>query len=437
MTAVVILPRDRPTRPVLTSLSRAAGVLTAGALLFTAPEAGAQTIGPADTARGVTVLSRPRPDYDPLGVRLPGFRLDGSLDAGLGYDDNTSAAGSNKRSSSFAEEQLQLSLNSTYTRHALGLTASQTTRKYFGDDDYSWNDYDVGMYGRYDIGRASSIGLEYSHVRSHIDVTSFEVQRGTLTQPLPFDTDTVRLNGVAALNRVNLTGALDYRTYRFDEKADPTFRGGSTSANDYSRVTGEAGAAYVILPGRSLTVLTRLTDISYDQANQRGRNSFTWEVLGGARYDLTGLAWASFGIGYRQRDYNDPNLHSISGPAFEGQLTLIPSQLLTVTLGVQRTIEESIRASNAAYIRTSAWLGGDYELRRNVILSGQLRGDRLEYRDPGETITQGVALLSARLLLNRSASVTLSYQHVRSFESATSFQEFDRNVLQLRLRLAI
>lgn len=400
-------------------------------------EAAAQTTGPADTARGVTVLTRPRPDYDPLGVRLPGFRLDGALDAGVGYDDNTTANGSNKRSSSFAEEQLQLSLSSSYTRHALGFTASQATRKYFGDDDYSWHDYNLGMYGRYDIGRASSIGLEYSHIRSHIDVTSFEVQRGTLTQPLPFDTDMVRLNGVAALNRVNLTGALDYRSFRFDEKADPAFRGGSTSANDYDKVTGEAGAAYVILPGRSLTLLTRLTDISYDQANQRGRNSFTWEVLAGAQYDLTGLASASFGVGYRQRDYDDPNIRSISGPAFEGLLTLTPSQLLTVTLGVQRTIEESIRSSNVSYIRTAAWVGGDYELRRNVILSGQLRGERLEYRDPSETVTQGVALLSARLLLNRNASLILSYQHVRSFESAAGFQEFDRNVLHLRLRIAI
>ena len=41
-----------------------------------------------EVQRGITVVNRQRPDYDPLGVRLGGFRLNGAVDAVLGWDIN-------------------------------------------------------------------------------------------------------------------------------------------------------------------------------------------------------------------------------------------------------------------------------------------------------------------------------------------------------------
>lgn len=412
-------------------------LLSAGMIQSGASPAAAQPSDPQEVARGVTVSTRPRPAYDPLGVRLPGFRLDAAIELGAGYDDNATAGSGSNTSSAFLDQQLSLSLASTRSRHAYGLVATQATRRYIGDDDYSWTDYSLGAYGRYDIGRASSVGVEYSRTRSHIDITSFEVSQGSLTRPLRYDVEMFRANGVAALNRVNLTAALESSSFSFQEQNDPGFRGGSASANDYTRLTGEIGAAYVFLPGRSVMLTTRLSEITYDRADQRGRDSFTWEVLAGARYDINALAYASFGIGYRRREFEDPGLRSISGPAFEGRLVLLPSQLLSLTIGAQRTIEESLRSTNVSYVLTSGRFQADYELRRNLILSGELRAEQLEYQEPDRTALQGVASLSMRLLLNRNASVIASYRHVRSLDTPDGFQEFDRNLFQLRLRLAI
>jgi len=414
-----------------------AALLSAGMFELGASSAAAQPSNPEELARGVTVLTRPRPAYDPLGVRLPGFRLDAAIELGGGYDDNTTAGFGSNKSSAFLEEQLSLGLTSTQTRHAFGLVATQATRQYFGEDDYNWNDYSLGAYGRYDIGRASSVGVEYRRTRSHIDITSFEVQQGALTRPLRFDVEMFRANGVAALNRVNLTAALETSSFNFQEQNDPGFRGGSAAANDYTRLTGEVGASYVFLPGRSVMLTTRLSEITYDRADQRGRDSFTWEVLAGARYDISALAYTSFGVGYRRREFEDPGLRSISGPAFEGQLVLLPSQLLSLTIGAQRTIEESLRSSNVSYVLTSGRFQADYELRRNLILSGELRAEQLEYQAPDRKALQGVAGVTMRLLLNRNASIIASYRHVRSLDAPDGFQEFDRNLFQIRLRLAI
>lgn len=414
----------------------ALALLSAATIGFAAPPARAQLGNTPDVARGITVLTRPRPAYDPLGVRLPGFRLDAAIDLGAGHDDNT-AATRNGNASFFLEEQINLGLNSTFTRHALGLSATQASRQYIGDDDHGWNDYGILAYGRYDIGRASSIRGEYSRVRSHIDVTSFEVQQGSLTEPLRFDQEAFRATAVAAFNRVTVTGALESRSFQFQEQDDPGFRGGNAASNDYTRLSGELGAAYVILPGRSVSLTTRLAEITYDRADQRGRDSRTWEILAGAQYDLTALAYASFGIGYRRREFEDPAFRPISGPAFEGRLVLLPSQLLTLTFGIQRSIEETLRSSNVSYVLTSGRVQADFEWRRNIILSAELRADRLEYRDPNQVATQGVGTLSARFLLNRNAAIVASYRHARSLDAPAGFQEFDRNVFQIRLSLAI
>ncbi|WP_426955256.1 outer membrane beta-barrel protein [Muricoccus radiodurans] len=385
----------------------------------------------------MTVTTRPRPDYDPLGVRLPGFRLDAALESGPGFDDNTTPEANRRRSAAFLGETAELRLSSTFTRHALNLFASQDTRQYAGDGDRSWIDHTVGFNGRYDIGRASSVGFEYRHLRGHLDTTDFDVQTGSLTRPLPFESDIVRLTGVGAFNRLTLDGALDYRTVRYEEKGTAVVPTGYADFSDHDVLVGEGRLTYSLLPGRSLSLLSRLTDISYRRADQRGRDSFTWEVLGGVQYDLTGLWAARIEVGYRQRDYEDPSLARLSGPAFEGQITYMPSQLVTIALTGQRTIEESIRAQSVSYTRTAAKLGVDYELRRNVILSAELTGEQREYTRPRDTVSDAILLLSGRLLLNRSATLIGSYQYVRRLEAADGFEEYDRNLVQLRLRFAL
>jgi hypothetical protein len=63
-----------------------AAALLAGGLPATA--AYGQRVSPQEVQRGVTVETRPRRDFDPLAVRLGGFRLEGFAETGLGYDSN-------------------------------------------------------------------------------------------------------------------------------------------------------------------------------------------------------------------------------------------------------------------------------------------------------------------------------------------------------------
>ncbi|WP_159993425.1 outer membrane beta-barrel protein [Roseomonas sp. 18066] len=407
------------------------------ALLLGAAEASAQSFTPEATARGVTVMTRQRPDYDPAGIRAGGFRLDAALEAGAGYDSNLVPGTGSQRSGGFAEEALSLGAQTTWSRHALGLSASQITRQYFQDSDLNWNDWSVGAGGRYDIGRASNIRLRYDHVRSHIDVDNFDLQDGNTGRvPVPIDTDIVQLAGTAAFNRLELGSSVEYRRIRYQ---DVTVNGqrDTVSTNDYNTLLGEFTADYSLLPGRSVIGLVRLQDISYERGDQSGRDSFTWEAQGGIRYDANGLVRVRLLAGYRNRDYEEPGRKALSGPAFEGEVSYAASQLTTITVTAQRSIEESIRESSVSYTRTAARLRVDHELLRNVIVSGEIRGERRKYPQDGGTVSDGIALAEARYLITRNLALVATYQHTERLEAPEGIREYGRDQVMLRLRMAL
>lgn len=392
-------------------------------------------MSPQDTQRGVTVRSRPRPDYDPAGVRLSGFRLDGAVEAGVGYDDNVQPGTGEDVEDGFFAQTVNVSANSFWTRHALGLTASQSSRQHFSNSNQNWNDFSVGIAGRYDIGRASSLRASYTHTRSHLEVDNFDVQAGGLNEPIPYDSDIFLVGGTAAFNRLALTGTAEYRTIRY-ENSDVNGVRVFNNVNDYDTILGEVQAAYSIVEGREILTLVRLQDINYQQSGQSGRDSFTWEVQAGINYDLTGLWQARLLAGYRERTYDSPTLKTLSGPAFEGQLTYLPTQLTTATLAVSRTIEESIRASNVSYTRTQGRLTVDHELLRNVIVTGELRAEHRDYPQQGN-VTDGIVLVGAQWLLNRNMSVLASYQHTERLSAPDGAREYGINQFQVRLRFAL
>ncbi len=388
-----------------------------------------------DVARGVTVQSRPRPEFDPLGVRLPGWRLDGAVETGGGYDDNLPRTAGGQ-GGGFLSEDLAVAARTDWTRHQIGLAVTQGTRRYPGHADFDWDDYTVGLDGRYDVGRASAIRLGYRHERAHLDLSDFDSQGAGLTRPAPFDIDRFMLGATAAITRLTLDADLEYQALRYEDVA--TSAGTNRlSLSDHDSLAGTLRAAYELSPGRDLLALTRLEDIRYRDASQRGRDSRTWEVQGGFRYDIDGLWQAQLTMGYRQRDYDQPGLKPLSGLALDGQLVWLPSQLVTLTLGASRTIEESIQQSSVSYTRSLLRAQLDYEMRRNVILTAELRGERRDYPTEDGDVVDGIGLVSARWLLNRNMALIGSYQHSERLSSPGGLREYGLNIVTLRLRFSL
>ena len=400
------------------------------------PEGAAQVNPTADVSRGVTVTARPRPDYDPLGVRLGGFRLDGAVSVAPGWDSNLFGRKSNVVSDGFIDEQLNLNLRSDWTTHAVGASVNADARQYFGHSRLNYEDWDIGGFGRYDFSVDTNLEAQYRHYRSHLDVYNFDVQTAGLVQPVPYDSDEVSVTGNTRFNRLGLSAVGLYRSLQFE---DATIAGvpNRLSQQSFNTLLGGLTTSYNLAPGRFVTGTVRLTDISYTDAISRGRDSFTWEALGGFQYDFDGVWQARIAVGWRQREYQAANLKTLQGPAVEGQLTWAPTQLTTVRFLISRTIEESIRRDAVSYQRTQAGLVVDHEYLRNVILTADLRADRREYDSPSQTATDARLTLQARYLLNRNMQLIGSYGHTRRLEASAGLTEYHRNLFQLRLRFAL
>lgn len=417
------------------------GLAVAAALLGALPvsEAAAQAatgITREDVERGVTVTSRQRRDYNPLGVRLGAFMLNGLIDAGPGFDDNLEGTKNNKKSDGFMDEAAALSLDSDWSRHGVGISGNMDSRQYFNNSRYNWIDWDVGGYGRYDFSNVTNVEGRYRHYRDHLDVYSIDVQTAGITQPVPYDSDEFQVNGTTQFSRIGLLGTVMHRTYRFQ---DVVINGvpNRVSQQDFDTTIGAIGTSYAFAQGRYANLIVRLQDISYLKQVSSPRDSFSWEVLGGFTYDFDGVWQGRIAFGWRERNYKDPNLKALSGPAVEGQLTWAPTLLTTVRFNVSRTIEESIRQDAVSFYRTQGGVGVDHELRRNIILSGDFRADYREYQSPNQTAFDGIFTATARYLVNRNLSVLGTYSYARRFEASNGLPEFDRNLFQVRLRVAL
>lgn len=403
----------------------------------------AQAIPRGETSRGQTVASRPRADFDPLGVRLGAFRANAAAALGIGYDDNLFGTRNDTVADGYASFGGEADIASEWSRHAVGAAGRIERRSYFEETDQDWTDYSVGVFGRYDIDAVSSVELRLNRVQEHLETSSVDVQEAGLSRPVPYAYNEAQVSGQTRFNRLGVLLIGNWRSYAFEnvDLGPAPVPGapapGDVSRFDYESLLGALGLSYELAPGRFLNLITRYQDISYDDASQRGRDSRTWEVLGGFTYDFDGVWAVRAAAGWRERDYEGANLDNLSGPAFEAEVTWQPTLLTTVSFGARRSIEESIRTNAVSYTRTQGQLRVDHEYLRNVILTGEIGADYRDYEDPDQQATDGYLVLSARWLINRNVALVGSYQHVRRLNATAGLDEYDRNLFQLRLRIAL
>ena len=103
----------------------------------------AQPVPRGTTERGQTVATRPRADFDPLGVRLGAFRATAAAELGLGYDDNIFGTRSGTVADGFGSWLAEGGLQSEWSQHAVGASARIEERRYLDEGKQDWTDYSL------------------------------------------------------------------------------------------------------------------------------------------------------------------------------------------------------------------------------------------------------------------------------------------------------
>lgn len=413
----------------------AAGILFGLLLGLGIGEASAQDSDGPRPVRGDTVMDRARPAVDPAGMRIGGFRADAAASFGFGYDDNLLGTNSPRLGDGFYQTDLNAALVSEWTTHGLGVRANLTDRRYLSESNFDWTDWNVTAFGRLDLATDAALDAAYARRRLHLAPQSVDIQQAGIVEPVPYDVDEFNLGGSYRINRMSFRMSGVYGMYRFQDVDSAS--GGSLSLNDYDALTLQFETGYELATGRILTAGFRWQDVTYGNAAASDRNSQTWAVLGGFRYDFDGVWQARVAFGYARRDYEGSRFKPISIPAFEASVGWNVTRMTTLSLTAGRTIQESIQLDRPGYVSSFGLLRADHELFQNVVVSVVAGLAGQEYRQPTQRAVDLILGASAVWLVNRNLAVTLDYRFVDRLSRSGGIEEFDENTVLLRVRVAL
>jgi hypothetical protein len=407
--------------------------LAVGVIAFGAVSLGGGASFAQEPQRGEPVADRARPDYDAIGMRLGSFIFLPKIDVSETYNDNIFSTQKDKDHDLITRVQPEIALESDWNNHALNFSAGSDVGRYQRSDSENYEDYNVSLSGQIDVRRDTNITAGISYATSHEDRGSPDDSGGI--SPTETSDLNSRLGVSNKWNRVTLDVGLAAVVKDYD---DVGLSGGTISNNDdrdRKKYTLSTRLGYEIVPAYEGFVTASYNKINYDSGlDDAGvnRDSDGYAVTAGTRIDLSGSVTGDVSIGYLRQDYDDATLENITGPTVGAALTWNVTNLTTLKGSVDRTISQTTQAGASGSLTTKIGGSVDHELRRNVLLGGNLSGSTQKYRGNGREDDLYVAGAYARYLLNRSFNVSANYDFSRKNSNAAN-SSYSQNVFLIRL----
>jgi hypothetical protein len=369
-------------------------------------------VPPFETQAGV--YGRPRPDFDPLGVRLGSFMLFPSLTAGGVYNSNVFYTQNNTQSDIAFEVAPTLVLNSDLPRHALSFLVGSRSLFYKELDSENTTEVTVQGRGRLDVQTMTNIVIDGGYSVLH-EARGAPDLPGNAAEPTEYSAGTVQGSLNHTFNRLQLSVGASLQKLDYNNTpllAPATVRDNSDRNHDMTTVFGEA--RYEFSPGYLGFVRGSYNERNYDltlptTATNFARNSQGNEVVGGVQFEVTRLLVGQAYAGYLSQDYEDTRFGMVSGGAYGGQLEWYPTELTTVRANVRHSVEETTILGASSYTISHFGIGADHELLRNVILTADAIYDDYEYNGISRNDHFWGFSVGAMYLMNRNVQLNLGY----------------------------
>ncbi len=196
---------------------------------------------------------------------------------------------------------------------------------------------------------------------------------------------------------------------------------------------------YEIKPDYEAVLRASFDDRSYvhtrdDQGFERSSQGET--ITGGLAFDLTGVTFGEVGVGFLNRNYQDPRFKSLQGVSAKISVTWNATPLMTARLDGARTVDETVVVGSSGVVDSTASLTVDHELLRNLLLNGKLGVIDAQYRNiPQHQVTLTDAF-GATYLLNRYLRILANYNRTNC-DSTNQLNSFTQNIVSLSLKAVL
>jgi hypothetical protein len=373
-------------------------------------------------------LSRPRPEFDAVGIPFGAFRLFPSLTLGTSYDDNIKRQESQALSDVFFTISPTAILRSQWSQHALNLSASSETLAYTKYSSEDITNYTFRGDGRIDVLRSFRILANASYGQLHVLRSAPDLTL-TATSPLPFSQ--THADVTAEYQPADLGIAVGLTFDHFDYGSVDLAGGGFTDWNDQNRdiIQPHARVSYQFSPGYQAYVEgiydERDFDLPVDRSNF-DRSSHGYRVRGGVATPISHLLQGSVFVGYLDQRFIDP-LPDVSGLDFGADVAWYVTQLTTIRLAGERLVNDTTFAGASAMEDSTVRVSVDHEFLRNLLLHASVSYTDSRFRGIGRDDRIIDAGVGADYFMNPYLSAGARYAH-QSRDSDDLGQSFSDNI---------
>lgn len=392
------------------------------------------------------VMQRPRTDYEPKGLPLGGFRLFPVLDLDAGYNDNVYAT-KHADGDGFFEVNPSVTLRSQWERDTLNFYAGLQTTLYDKFSTENTTDFDVGSTVRLEFGDSTDLRANIYYDGLHEPRTSPN-EPGAAVEPTRYKLFHSDLMIDRKPNRFGITigGVFDNYNYDntrvFNTLAPPAPREItlSNADRDESIYTGFGRISYDFSPGYSAFIgasyesrdFAHVPDLyGYD------RSSTGYHIDAGTQFFISRLVQGQVFIGYLDQNFKKQSgilhLADVNGLDYGANINWYVTPVLTLHLGAARTIDDTTIPGASAIDDQSVYLDADYELRRDIIIQGQVGFLTQRFVGLSRTDDAPTAGFEITWLINHNFRAFLQFNY-NDRNSDVPGADYTQNVVMLGLR---
>jgi hypothetical protein len=385
-----------------------------------------------DARVGVTVATRARPETDPLGVRVGAFTIRPQIGIAGGYDSNPLFT-QGGRGSAMEQTSGSLAVTSNWSRNTLSALVTIDDNRFFDVARQDYTNWSASVGKVFEFG-TDRLTLTATHLALH--QTARDLNTRALDAPGAYQVNNLRVSFAADRGPLFLRPQIQYTGYRYDDVSI----GGVRTAQKY-RDRDILDAEFAVKFGyallRDFAVVLRGASIHYlaAQPGQPRPDATTVTALVGLDHAACAVWRYRLLAGVQARQAATSAVKSTAAPVVEASVTWMPTGLTTVGLSLTRALQDAAGEFAAAFTYTEARLAVDHELRRDVLLHGQIAIQHTEYERGGATETAGSAQAGVTWLMNRNMRLSGTYTYLA--KRPPTGGSINESIAMVRLQLGL
>jgi hypothetical protein len=395
----------------------------------------------------VTVQNRPRPDYDPIGLRAGSFFFYPTLDVGGLYDDNVYATKKQADGEFAATVTPDVRVISNWSRHQLTFDVGGDMAFYPNNSSLDYEDFHLQNTGRLDVTQNNTVleSLSIQHLHEDPSSSDFQQSNGNssnsngnpdLTTYWDYDANLAYRHDFSRF--YTLLGG-EFRRLDFDKNnsLDNGSNGGSdTNTRDRNQYLGRARLGYQLSP-RIDTFVQGTYDVrryDTDEAGGFNRDSEGYSLRAGVGLDITSILFGEVSAGYTHRTYDSNQLESFGGFGYAGKITWNVTTLDSLIFegaadAYETTVVYNNKQASADYQYTIS-VDWTHELLRNLLLNANIGYVRDDYEGTSRNDNTFLAGGGVTYLINRHLSLEATYDY-NNRDSDADNAVYSRNLFRI------